>query len=190
MVISAAQLAQLRRYLTAGEKGDQGDPGPTGPTGSTGPAGAQGATGSTGATGAQGPQGDPGDPASVNEVPISMDGQILDAPAIKGFLEVLSTSAISQGVLTLDLSEANVFEVELTENITSLVLSEIPAGRVGTITVKMRQDETGGRTVSWPVINWQDGTAPVVTAAPISLDIFSFIIDANEIVGVACQDVK
>ena len=118
MVISAVQLAELRRYLTAGEKGDQGDP---------------------------------GDPASVNGVDIDMADQILTRPTLKDFAEATTAPAISVGALTLDMTTGNVFAVTLTENVTTLTLSNPPtSGRAGTITLILTQDGTGGRTVTWP----------------------------------------
>jgi hypothetical protein len=63
-------------------------------------------------------------------------------------IDKLSTVSVSSGVLTLDLSVANVFSVTLTQNVTNLVFSNQKAltGRCQTIRLRLIQDATGGRT--------------------------------------------
>ena len=77
----------------------------------------------------------------------------------------------------LDLDTASVFEVVLTANVTSLVFANPPTtGRAGSATLILRQDATGGRTVTWPTsILWAGGTAPLVTSAANAVDIYGFI---------------
>jgi hypothetical protein len=77
-----------------------------------------------------------------------------------------SSPASASGVLTLDMAVSNTFEVELTENVTSVVINNPPAtGIYGELLIKFKQDTTGGWTVTgWPAaVNWPGGTAPTIT---------------------------
>jgi hypothetical protein len=109
--------------------------------------------------------------------PINMQGALLRGPELIDYAETSATPVISAGVLTLDLDTASVFEVVLTANVTSLVFANAPTtGRAGSATLILRQDATGGRTVTWPtLILWAGGTAPLVTSAANALDIYGFI---------------
>lgn len=59
--------------------------------------------------------------------------------------------SIASGVVNIDLSLGNLFTLALTANITSITFSNVPAsGRGTSISVRIRQDATGGRTVTLP----------------------------------------
>jgi hypothetical protein len=109
--------------------------------------------------------------------PINMQGALLRGPELVDYAETSATPVISAGALTIDLNTASVFEVVLTASVTSLVFANPPtAGRAGSATLILRQDATGGRTVTWPSsILWSAGTAPLVTAAANAVDIYGFI---------------
>jgi hypothetical protein len=109
--------------------------------------------------------------------PINMQGALLRGAEIIDYAETSATPVISAGVLTLDLDTASVFEVVLTANVTSLVFANPPtAGRAGSVTLILRQDATGGRTVAWPSsILWSGGTTPIVTPAANAVDVYGFI---------------
>lgn len=97
--------------------------GVAGPTGATGPTGPTGAAGATGATGATGP-------AASN---------------------VVTTLSISSGVVNIDLSTGDLFDLSLTANVTSITFSNLPgSGKGQCIFVRMKQDATGSRTVALP----------------------------------------
>ena len=73
---------------------------------------------------------------------------------------------ISSGAVTFDCEVANSFSVSLTENITSITISNPPAsGNKGIIEIEFTQDGTGSRTVSgWPAsVLWAGGSAPTIT---------------------------
>lgn len=77
-----------------------------------------------------------------------------------------STSPSSAaGVLTLDVENGNAFEVTLTENVTSITLSNPSVtGDYCEIIIKFKQDSTGSWTVAWPAaVLWPGGTDPVIT---------------------------
>lgn len=111
-------------------------------------------------------------PGEVN----CQDSKII-RPYFQDYAEVRPTPSSSAGTLTLDLTTGNVFEVTLTENVTTLTISNWPAtGRAGSFTLVIHQDGTGGWTVTWPAaVLWHNGSAPTVSAAIGATDIYSFL---------------
>jgi hypothetical protein len=81
---------------------------------------------------------------------LNADGNLVEFQnyVIGDTIDKLSTVSVASGVLTLNLSVANVFSVTLTQNITSLVFSnqKALAGRCQTVLLRLIQDSTGGRT--------------------------------------------
>jgi hypothetical protein len=110
-------------------------------------------------------------------IPISMQGALLSGAELIDYAETSPAPAISAGTLTLDLNTGSVFDVVLTTNVTSLLLANPPAaGRAGSATLILKQDATGGRTVTWPAsVRWAGGTPPLVTPAANAIDIYAFI---------------
>jgi hypothetical protein len=107
---------------------------------------------------------------------IDMQGQLLRRPEIRDYAETTATPAVSGGSLTLDLEAANVFVVTLTENVSTMTLSNPPSStKAGSVTLMLKQDAVGNRTVSWPAAaKWPGGTAPVVSTAANAVDLFAF----------------
>jgi len=93
----------------------------------------------------------------------------------------LTAPTSSSGVLDLDLAIGRVFNISLTENITSITISNAPPNSAFEITVVFTQDATGGRTVTFPTLmDWVSGTAPTITSAANAVDIMKFIsVDAG-----------
>jgi hypothetical protein len=110
-------------------------------------------------------------------IPISMQGALLSGAELIDYAETSPAPAVSAGSLTLDLNTGSVFEVVLTQNVTSLILANPPAtGRAGSATLILKQDATGGRTLAWPSsVLWAGGTPPLVTPAPDAVDIYAFV---------------
>jgi hypothetical protein len=106
-----------------------------------------------------------------------MQDQLLTRPRLKDYSEASATPVVSAGTLTLDLESGSVFDVVLTDDVTSLVLANPPAaGSAGSATLILRQDATGGRTLAWPSsIRWAGGTPPLVTPAANGVDMYAFI---------------
>lgn len=88
--------------------------------------------------------------------------------AITNYAENAPAPAIAAGVLTLDLSTGNVFNVAHNANITTLTITNATAaGKMGSFTLILTQDATGGRTLAFPAaVKWSGGTvgAPSTTA--------------------------
>jgi len=115
-------------------------------TGVVGPVGPQGPVGSAGASGATGNTGPTG-PAASN---------------------VVTTLSISSGVVNIDLSLSDLFDLSLTANVSSITFSNPPgSGKGQCIFIRTKQDATGGRTValpsSWKAVSGSD--AAVQSAA-------------------------
>lgn len=96
---------------------------------------------------------------------------------LKNYRETRTAPTIFAGVLTLDIANGNSFEVTLTENVTSLVITGWPiSGKTGFLTLFLTQDATGGRTFAWPAaIIWAGGTVPVVSSAANARDLFTLV---------------
>jgi len=76
-----------------------------------------------------------------------------------------TTPAISVGVLTLDMGAQSFFDVALSANITSLLMTNVPpSGTVGAFILNFTADGSV-RTVTWPVtFKWANGVAaPTLT---------------------------
>jgi hypothetical protein len=104
-------------------------------------------------------------------------GQVLSDHEFKDIAETRTTPSSSSGTLTLDLENGHNFEVTLTENVTTLTISNPPAsGKAGAFTLILKQDATGGRTVTWPAsMKWAGGTAPTLSTDANAVDILTFI---------------
>lgn len=81
----------------------------------------------------------------------------------------------------VDYSKANNLNLILTNNST-VVFSNPLAGNV--YILKLIQDATGSRTVTWPLnVKWNGGTVPTLSTAPGSIDIASFYYDGVDYFG-------
>jgi hypothetical protein len=95
---------------------------------------------------------------------------------IESFVETDATPTISGGTLTLDLAAAQVFEVSLNANITTLTINNIPAtaSKVVSFTLVLTADGTA-RSVVWPAaFRWPANTAPTITSTLNRRDVFVF----------------
>lgn len=67
---------------------------------------------------------------------------------------------------------ASVYDLTLTANLTLT----LPAPTRGvSFTLVLRQDATGGRTVTWPTVKWPGGAAPQLTATASAVDLVSLL---------------
>lgn len=72
-----------------------------------------------------------------------------------------STAGSASGVLDINFASGNSRYLALTENITSVTFSNVPAsGRLGQVEIEILQDSVA-RTITWPAsVKWPGGTAP------------------------------
>lgn len=152
--------------------GEQGPQGPAGPVGATGPAGPQGAVGATGPQGTSGPEGPAGAQGPVG--PQGAQGpQGPQGPA--GSVAIAEGNAGNSGTAaTIDFSSIPNQKLTLTGN---AVLTISGAANGGTYLLKLVQDATGGRTVTWPSSAKWSGGAPTLSIAPAAIDIVSCYFD-------------
>lgn len=79
--------------------------------------------------------------------------------------------------VTFDLSAGAIHEVTLGGNRT-LAVSNETVGQV--FTLKINQDGTGGRTVTWfSTIRWINGVEPTLTSTASKRDVFVFIVTGS-----------
>lgn len=100
-----------------------------------------------------------------------MTGAIVQAELTDYSITSTSPSS-SSGSITLDYSASNAFQTTLTENITTVTLSNPPAsGTYGEIIWKVVQDSTP-RTITFPAsVKWTGGTAPTISTGSGDVDI-------------------
>jgi len=110
-------------------------------------------------------------------IPIDMQDALLDSPELRDYSETSPTPGISAGTLILDFESGNVFEILLTQDVTSLLLLHPPAaGRAGSCSLILRQDATGGRTLNWPAsVKWPSGAPPTISSAANAVDVYSLV---------------
>lgn len=95
----------------------------------------------------------------------------------KRYKLTMPTAITAASSTNIDLSTGNVFTINLGSNITTLNLSN-PA--IGTYLVKLVQDATGSRTVSFPgAWKWAGGIAPTLTTTANKLDIVTIVYDGT-----------
>ena len=93
----------------------------------------------------------------------------------KSYNETYATASSSSGSLTIDCETGNVFQITLTEDVTSTSFSNPPAsGTAYGFTLKIIQDSTA-RTITWPAaVDWPAATAPTLSSGSGEVDIFAF----------------
>lgn len=108
---------------------------------------------------------------------VTLNDNILTRPELKDYAETNTTPSSSSGVLTLDLENGNVFEVILTENVTTTNFNNPPAtGKGGSFTLILKQDAGAGHTFVWPAsVDWAGGAAPTLTTTTNAVDILTFV---------------
>lgn len=92
-------------------------------------------------------------------------------------LNRLVTVADAGAAYEFDLADGNVFDLTLTEDCTLTIAAGAVSGYPETLVVILRQDGTGGWTVTWPgAVTWQDtdgttgGAAPTLFTAATAVD--------------------
>lgn len=108
---------------------------------------------------------------------ILCNDNLVTRPELKDYAETRTAPASASGVLTLNLENGNVFEVTLTENVTTTNLTNPPAsGKAGSFTLILKQDATGGRTITFPAsVKWSNGVVPSLSTAANACDVLTFL---------------
>jgi len=104
---------------------------------------------------------------------ILMADNEIQRPLLKDYAIKHNAVSSSSGTVVLDLTTGNSFVTTLTENITTVTLSNPPAtGIYGQLVWKIIQDGAGGaHTVTFPAsVLWPSGTAPTITVTNDAID--------------------
>lgn len=104
----------------------------------------------------------------------------LTNPTVTNYVET-PFSANSGTAITLALTNGTVQIITLTGNAT-ITMPTAVSGK--SFIMFLKQDSTGGRTVTWSTVKWASGTAPTVTSTALRQDIYSFFSDGTNWYGV------
>ena len=112
--------------------------------------------------------------------PSDVDG----STRLKTYFEAVKSVSPSSNVVTIDLSEAQTFDVDVTSAITQFTISNIPS-ESSSFTLKVSQDSTGGYAVGIDTfkdsggaaipVYWSGSVVPVVTTTASKTDIYNFV---------------
>lgn len=100
--------------------------------------------------------------------------------SLKTFTETISATGNSGASATIDFSLGSVNTITLTAN-TTLAFSNATAGQ--SVTIFLKQDATGSRTVTWPTMLWSAATAPTLTTTANKTDIVTVFYDGTSYYG-------
>jgi hypothetical protein len=91
-----------------------------------------------------------------------------------GTIEEVTTVTSSSNAATINLRDGNLFEHDLTENVTYTFSNPAASGRASSFVLKVIQDSSA-RTITWPgSVDWVAATAPTLTATNNGVDVFVF----------------
>lgn len=92
-----------------------------------------------------------------------------------GTIEEVTSITSSSNAATINLRDGNVFEHDLTENVTYTFSNPAASGRASCFILKVIQGSTA-RVITWPSsVDWNAATAPTLTATNDGVDVFGFI---------------
>lgn len=105
---------------------------------------------------------------------VAMANSFIIAPTLKAYSEDKTVNSTTTGATTLDFSTTNVFDLTLTGNTTFTFINPPPSTRVYTATLILKQDATGGRSVTWPASRrYAGGVTPPPTTTANAVDIWT-----------------
>ncbi len=92
-----------------------------------------------------------------------------------GTIDEVTSVTSSSNAATINLRDGNVFEHDLTENVTYTFSNPAASGRSSAFVLKVIQDSTA-RTITWPAsVDWAAATAPTLTTTNNGVDVFVFL---------------
>lgn len=105
--------------------------------------------------------------------------QNVDRAKLDDYSIASGSATISANAATLTYSTAQAWELDLeaaTGNVTVTLSGGPPASTYGEMIVKVQQDTTAARTITWAggTFEWPGGTAPTMTATADAIDIYHF----------------
>lgn len=113
---------------------------------------------------------------------IDADGDVVAADAVAFPAEF--DNGNETGTFALDWNNGQKQRATLTGNITTLNITAPSVGGAGNFMLKLIQDGTGGRTVTWPAsVRWSGGTAPTLSTGAGAIDLIGFYWDGTNYYG-------
>lgn len=109
----------------------------------------------------------------------TLTNKTLTNPTVTNYTETLYTANTSTAI-TVSLTNGTVQQLTLTGNAT-ITMPTATAGK--SFIIMLKQDATGGRSVTWSTVKYPGGTAPTITATASKQDIFSFFADGTNWYG-------
>lgn len=112
---------------------------------------------------------------------------------LKGYGEVMLTTSSASGAVSLDLSAANIFKLELAGDVTVTFTNPPAAGSTSVATIVAIQDGTGGHTITWTDGAYAGGVVPPASTGANEVDIWtSFTYDqgTSYVVSLSMKDVS
>lgn len=101
---------------------------------------------------------------------------------VSGALYSRLVTLTNSSTTNVDWSAGNVESLTLSLSTTTLTFTNAQAG--GEYKIILKQDSTGGRTVTWPsTVKWPDGNAPTLTVNANRTDLISFVYDGTNYLG-------
>ena len=87
-----------------------------------------------------------------------------------------ATALTSGTTVALDLNLGTVFTLTLAHNLGTFNWTNPAAsGYASSFILKVKQDGTGSRTISWPAaVDWASATAPTISTSANAVDVFAF----------------
>lgn len=91
-----------------------------------------------------------------------------------GTIEEVTSITSSSNAATINLRDGNLFEHDLTENVTYTFSNPASSGRASCFILKVIQGSTA-RTITWPSsVDWAAATAPTLSTGNDDVDVFGF----------------
>jgi len=83
---------------------------------------------------------------------------------LKNYSETVVTNSTATGAVSINVQNGNIYNLTLTGNVVFTFTNPAAATESTTIVLRITQDGTGSRTITWPAsVRWPSGTAPTLT---------------------------
>ena len=89
------------------------------------------------------------------------------------------------GTVTFNWNDSNIQTVTLTGNCT-FAFSNPQSG--GSYQIVITQDDTGGRTITWPTVYWQNKTTPLLSNSANTVDVITLLYDGSKYLGLIAKN--
>lgn len=112
---------------------------------------------------------------------------------LKGYGEAMLTTSPATGAISLDLSAANIFRLDLTGNVTVTFTNPPAVGSTSVATIIAIQDVSGGHAITWTGGAYAGGTPPPASTGSNEVDIwtvFTYDQGTSYVVSLSMKDVS